>query len=418
VAEAGFFPGIIYYLTNWSPASQRARQIGLFMTAIPISTAVGGPLSSMILSLDGTLGFAGWQWMFFIETIPSLILSIVTLKFLLDTPAEAKWLTDEEKSWLIQTLETKKVNRRTQNGMSVVKALTNPRVIILSFSYMGVQLSVYGVILWLPQIYQHSGIAPGMVGYAVTVPYAMAAMVMVWWSRHSDRLQERVWHIMTASLVGFLGLVISATVPDSPLLLVVAITFSTIGTLAILPIFWTISTSFLTGSAAAGGIALINAFGHIGSFTGPFIIGWINDVTGSFTYGLLAISSGVHQKMREQAFLWRANYHPDGGQLFYPLHGQSFVVPLALPGDDVTPESFITFWCDGSRGLYIHPNIWHGAIVPHDDSAEFLDRQGRVHARVSVNFVKEFGCYLAAPLSESVANCAGSNRTEKENLKL
>jgi ureidoglycolate lyase len=110
-----------------------------------------------------------------------------------------------------------------------------------------------------------------------------------------------------------------------------------------------------------------------------------------------AATSGVHQKMREQALIWRANYHPDGGQLFYPLHGQSFVVPLALPGDDVTPENFITFWCDGSRGLYIHPNIWHGAIVPHDDSAEFLDRQGRVHARVSVNFVKEFGCYLAAP---------------------
>jgi ureidoglycolate lyase len=101
---------------------------------------------------------------------------------------------------------------------------------------------------------------------------------------------------------------------------------------------------------------------------------------------------------RERALIWRANYHPDGGQLFYPLNGQSFVVPLALPGDDVTPDHFVTFWCDGSRGLYLHPNVWHGAVVPLDDEAEFLDRQGRVHARVSVNFVKEFGCYLAAPL--------------------
>ena len=104
------------------------------------------------------------------------------------------------------------------------------------------------------------------------------------------------------------------------------------------------------------------------------------------------------RKQRERALIWRANYHPDGGQLFYPLNGKSFVVPLALPGDDVTPESFISFWCDGQRGLYMHPNVWHGAVVPHADEAEFLDRQGRVHARVSVNFAKEFGCYLGAAL--------------------
>ena len=103
-------------------------------------------------------------------------------------------------------------------------------------------------------------------------------------------------------------------------------------------------------------------------------------------------------KTRERALIWRANYHPDGGQLFYPLNGRSFIVPLALPGDDVTPEKFVTFWCDGSRGLYLHPNVWHGAVVPLEDEAQFLDRQGRVHARVSVNFVKEFGCYLGAPL--------------------
>jgi len=103
-------------------------------------------------------------------------------------------------------------------------------------------------------------------------------------------------------------------------------------------------------------------------------------------------------KVRERALIWRANYHPDGGQLFFPLNGKSFVVPLALPGDDVKPESFTTFWCDGRRGLYLHPNVWHGALVPHDDEAEFLDRQGRVHARVSVNFVTEFGCYLGASL--------------------
>jgi hypothetical protein len=117
-------------------------------------------------------------------------------------------------------------------------------------------------------------------------------------------------------------------------------------------------------------------------------------------------ATSIGDRLRERALIWRANYHPDGGQLFYPLNGQSFVIPLAPPGDDVTPEKFVTFWCDGGRGLYLHPNVWHGAVVPLDDEAEFLDRQGRVHARVSVDFVKEFGCYLAAPMRRPAAHRA------------
>ncbi|HEY6483508.1 MAG TPA: ureidoglycolate lyase [Steroidobacteraceae bacterium] len=120
-----------------------------------------------------------------------------------------------------------------------------------------------------------------------------------------------------------------------------------------------------------------------------YLFGWSN-------WPEEAMSTSARQ--RERALIWRANYHPDGGQLFYPINGHRFVVPLALPGDDVTPEQFVTFWCDGRHGVYVHPNVWHGAIVPIDDEAELLDRQGRVHARVSVDFVKEFGCYLAAPL--------------------
>jgi ureidoglycolate lyase len=122
------------------------------------------------------------------------------------------------------------------------------------------------------------------------------------------------------------------------------------------------------------------------------------------------LASRPPRDLRQRALIWRANYHPDGGQLFYPLHGERFIVPLALPGDDVAPEKFVTFWCDGSRGLYIHPNIWHGAVVPFDDHAQFLDRQSRVHARVSVDFAKEFGCYLAAPLATSPASGARASR--------
>ncbi len=293
VAEAGLFPGIIYYLTNWVPAARRARQVGMFMTAIPISTAVGGPLSSVILGLDGSLGLSGWQWLFLIETIPSLIMGFVVLKYLRDTPADVKWLTAEEKDWLIGTLEAQKSYRQTKYGCSFVKTLMNSRVLILSLSYFGVELGLYGVLLWLPQIFQHIGIPISVVGYVVAIPYAIAAAGMVWWCRHSDRSRERVWHIAAASLVGFLGLTASAHLSGSPVLSVVAITFGAVGTLAILPIFWTLPAATLTGPAAAGGIALINAIGNIGGFAGPFVLGWIKETTGSFTYGLWVVGGGV-----------------------------------------------------------------------------------------------------------------------------
>jgi ACS family tartrate transporter-like MFS transporter len=293
VAEAGFFPGIIYYLTYWVPASQRAKLVGTFMTAIPISTALGGPISGAILTLDGALGLAGWQWLYVIETLPSLILGFVTLAWLKDTPAQAKWLTAEEKSWLMRSLEAENSHRLATHGLRVIQALTNSRVLALSLCYFGVEIGLYGVILWVPQIFKNVGIPSAAVGYAVAIPYAVSAVGMVWWCRHSDRSKERVWHIAVASMVGFGGLVASACFPDSPVLSVVAITFGVAGTLAILPIFWTLPTAILSGAAAAGGIALINALGNIGGFAGPFVIGWIKDATGNFTYGLVAVGSGV-----------------------------------------------------------------------------------------------------------------------------
>jgi MFS transporter, ACS family, tartrate transporter len=293
VAEAGFFPGIVYYLTNWVPASRRAQLVGAFMTAIPISTALGGTISNAILSLDGALGLAGWQWLFLMETVPSLILSFVVPLYLRDTPTEAEWLTGEEKAWITRTLEAERSYRQTKYGLGIVKALTDSRILILSLSYFGVEIGLYGIILWIPQILKNVGIPTSAVGYVVAVPYVMAAFGMVWWCRHSDRSAERVWHIAIASLVGFFGLAASAYLPDSPVLSVAAITFGAVGTLAILPIFWTLPAATLSGSAAAGGIALINAIGNIGGFAGPFVIGWIKEATGSFTYGLLVIASGV-----------------------------------------------------------------------------------------------------------------------------
>jgi MFS transporter, ACS family, tartrate transporter len=293
VAEAGFFPGVVYYLTYWVPAAGRARLGGAFMTAIPISTALGGPLSSAILRLDGMLGLAGWQWLFLIETLPSLVLGLVTLVYLPDSPADARWLTTEERGWLTTKLYAEKAAPGGDQPVSVARTLLSSRVLALSLCYFGVVLGLYGVILWVPQILTHAGIAPGNLGLAVAIPYAVAAIAMVWWSRRSDRLQERVGHIAVASVVAFLGLAGSAVLVDSPLLSVAAISIGAAGTLAIAPIFWTLPASLLSGAAAAGAFALINAIGNVGGFAGPFLIGWIKDATGSFTWGLLAVACSV-----------------------------------------------------------------------------------------------------------------------------
>ncbi|MEG3149324.1 MFS transporter [Sphingomonas sp. ZT3P38] len=293
MAEAGFFPGVIYYLTQWVPASQRARLIGLFMTAIPISTALGGPISSAILTLDGVQGLAGWQWLFLLETIPSLVLGITTLFYLPDKPAQASWLTPAEKDWLTGTLAREASGRQARYGAGMMRMLTDSRTLILCLAYFGVEIGLYGVIMWLPQIFTSAGVPAPLVGYVIAVPYGLAAIGMVLWCRHSDRANERVLHIVAASAVGFVGLAASAYLTAAPILSVVAITIDAIGTLAILPIFWTLPAARLNGTAAAGGIALINAVGNIGGFAGPFVIGWIKDATGSFTYGLLVVAAGV-----------------------------------------------------------------------------------------------------------------------------
>jgi ACS family tartrate transporter-like MFS transporter len=167
------------------------------------------------------------------------------------------------------------------------------RVLTLSLCYFGVEIGLYGVILWIPQILAHAGIAADSVGVAVAIPYAIAAAGMVWWCQHSDRMKERVWHIAAASLVACLGLTSSAYAVDSPLLSVAAITVGAAGTLAILPIFWTLPAAILSGAAAAGAITLINALGNVGGFAGPFMIGWISDATGSYSFGLLAVAGSV-----------------------------------------------------------------------------------------------------------------------------
>ncbi len=294
VAEAGFFPGVIYYLTRWAPAGQRARIIGLFMTAIAVSTALGGPLSSAILgSMDGLLGLAGWRWLFLVEAAPSLILGVATLYLLPDGPEDAAWLDAGEKAWLAGTLEAEAARHPSGRGSRVLDALADPTVVVLALGYFGVEIGLYGVILWIPQILAAAGVPPAMAGYVTAIPYAIAAVAMVWWCRRSDRAKERPRHIAIAAAVGAAGLGVSALLAHSPFASVAAITVGAAGTLAVLPVFWTLPAARLKGAAAAGGIALINAGGQHRRLRRPYAVGWIKDATGDFAWGLVALAAGV-----------------------------------------------------------------------------------------------------------------------------
>jgi MFS transporter, ACS family, tartrate transporter len=291
VAEAGFFPGVVYYLTQWVPAARRAKLVGRFMMAIPISTAIAGPLSGAILKMDGKYGLSGWQWLFVIETIPSLLLGLVTLLYLPDTPAAAKWLSREQQQWLDRTLRQEQAG--SVRGSGIWEALVDPRVLLFSLCYFGAELGLYGVIFWIPQLLTAMGTPAASVGYVAAIPYVVAAFVMMGWSSHSDRSGERVRHLAIAAVAGSIGLAASAFLSNLPVASVLAITLGAAGTLAILPIFWSLPTRHLQGAAAAGAIALINALGNLGGFAGPFLIGWIKTSTGSYSWGLVILAGGV-----------------------------------------------------------------------------------------------------------------------------
>ncbi|MDE2577376.1 MAG: MFS transporter [Hyphomicrobiales bacterium] len=277
LAEAGFFPGIILYLTYWWTSAERAKIVGLFMVAIPLSSAIGAPISSWILNtMGGVAGLAGWQWLFILEALPAIILGVVVFFYLDDGPQQANWLTDAEKSAVLSHLEADRANREAVRTYTLGQALTNPRVIGLALVYFGVVVGLYGFGFWIPQIVKGFGLTIGQTGFAVAAPYLISALAMVPWARHSDATRERVWHVALPAILGGLGLIVGAYMKD-PLLAMAAMTVGSVGTFCALPTFWTLPTAMLTGAAAAGGIALINAIGNLGGFVGPYLVGWIKD---------------------------------------------------------------------------------------------------------------------------------------------
>lgn len=284
-AEAGFFPGIIFYLTLWFPAVYRGRIIASFMAAIPLSSAIGSPISGAILGMNGIAGLAGWQWLFIIEAAPALVLSVVTFYYLTDRPRDAAWLAADERAWLQGALDRERATREAVHGMTVFQALLNPRVLALSAVYFGAVATNYGVGFWLPQIIKAFGLSNFATGWVTAIPYAVGAAAMVWWGRRSDAKMERTWHAVIGLIVAAVGIG-GSTLTSDPVLTVVAFTFGACGVFGVLPVFWTFPTAVLSGPAAAAGIAVINSIGNLAGYFGPDIMGRIKDATGSFAYAL------------------------------------------------------------------------------------------------------------------------------------
>ncbi len=292
VAEAGFFPGVIYYLTLWFPAEYRGRIFGVFLIISPLNNTIAGPLAGLILKFfDGTLGFPGWRWLFVVEGLPSIVLGFVTLWAVIDGPQKAPWLTDREQAYLKETLEREAAARTATRHLSVWQTLGHPHVLLFAVVYTGLAIGIYGLSLWMPQIIKGMGLKdPLAIGLVMAVPYLVATVCMVLWSRHSDHTGERTWHCAGALALAAAGMLASAYAP-SPLLAMLAITVCAIGMYASQPVFWSMPTAYLSGVAAAGGIALINSIGNLGGFIGPFAVGYLKDHAGGFAAGLTFLAA-------------------------------------------------------------------------------------------------------------------------------
>jgi MFS transporter, ACS family, tartrate transporter len=288
-AEAGFFPGIILYLSYWFPARQRAAVTAIFMAAAPLSTVLGSPVSGALLEMHGLLGLSGWQWMFIVEAVPALILGVVVLFYMTDRPEKAKWLCDDERRWLVNTMNAEAANKAGTASHSVWHGLVDLRVIALSLVYFGTSAGLYTLGIWAPQIIKEFGLSSLQVGFLNALPGIVAVVAMVLWARHSDRTGERTWHVVGACVLASLGLMF-AGFAGTVLAVLLALTLVNIGISAAKPPLWSMPTMFLSGSAAAAGIATINSIGNLGGFVGPAMIGWIKDLTGSFQGGLYFVA--------------------------------------------------------------------------------------------------------------------------------
>jgi MFS family permease len=293
LAEAGFYPGIVVYLTWWFPSAYRSRMQAIFQAASVISLIVGPPVSAWLLTLDGTFGLQGWQWLFVVEALPPIIMCFVTWFYLTDHPRDATWLRPDQRDWLDARVTEEEAQRDAVHRYELSEALANPRVWWLTLVYFGQNVSNYGLLIFLPQIVKSFGISTGMTGVVSALPFVFAAFAMIYWGFRSDRSGSRTAYVASACLLCAAGLAACIFIGTAhPVFMMVALILGVMGQQAIAPTFWPLPAAMLSGAAAAGGIALINSVGNLGGFLGPYMFGLIKDATGgSDLVALLSIAA-------------------------------------------------------------------------------------------------------------------------------
>jgi MFS transporter, ACS family, tartrate transporter len=288
--EAGLFPGTLLLFTYWFPDSYRARIIGFFTLALPVSVALGAPISTAILGMDGTLGVKGWQWIYILEALPTILIGFFVLFALSDNPAKARWLTGPERDWLTTTLNRERRAIEAGGKYTIWQSMTNPKILLLCLNYLGIVTASLGLLLFVPQIIKSLGASTMKVGYATSLAYICGAASMVLFGWLSDRLGDRRWLLFFTCALATVGLVIAGATMGTWWSLV-GMCLATAGFYGTKGPFWAMPTMMLTGAAAASGIAFINAFGNIGGALGPAVVGWLKTATGSYSGGLYGMAA-------------------------------------------------------------------------------------------------------------------------------
>jgi MFS family permease len=295
VAEAGLFPGVVFYLSQWFPAAYRARVVGVFMLAVPVASAVGTPLAAWLIQTGhGVWGLAGWRFMMICVGLPAVLLGLVCWFYLTDRPADAHWLNSAQRRWLTDTLAAEERQISTQYRFPLRRTLTSPRVWALAIVYFAVAYGLYALAFFLPSIVagfrKTFGVQLSLlqVGFITAVPYVFGAVAMFLWSRHADRTREHVWHVAIPLLLGGLAIPMALYLRH-PVAVMVPVVIAAMGIFAALPVFWALPSRFLTGAAAAAGIGLINSLGNLGGFAAPYATGALEDLTGTNKAGMWAV---------------------------------------------------------------------------------------------------------------------------------
>ena len=292
-AEAGFFPGVLLYLTYWYPAKERAQTIALFAVGGVAAGVVGSPISGALLNMDGLLGLKGWQWLFFIEALPAILMGIVVWTVLPNRPQNARWLSDREKRWVQSRVDAEAKSASVGQGHHLMAIFSNPRVWVFCAMYFLMNVGGYGYEMWLPTIVKGlSGKGDATVGLINAIPYFVAGVAMYWVGRNSDKTGERRWHIAVAALTAAVGFLVAATV-SNPYIAMAGLTVAFAGLKSTIAPFWAVSTAFMTGAAAAGGIAFINSVGNLGGFFGPYLVGYIKDHSKDGNFAALLMLGGA-----------------------------------------------------------------------------------------------------------------------------